>query len=983
MKSDCSRNYHYLIILGLLTVFFLIRTGFLFNRILFNGVLSDGTVRVSSQFYRNWHTPEFSDLTWDTATSPYWDGFEIPTIHETEISGLAAPIWIKNRSKTVYFRKSFHLDSLPNQPVILTIKVDDDYDLYLNGCVIARNHDRKTSFEGEVYCVEKHLVAGRNILAIKGINHALAAHLIVYMPVSGTGCSSEREYLPILISGLILLILLFLLYMAVHNRIAFPFRFHKMGSRRLASPFFMVLMYLFWLAWICIFRRFPLYEMSPIEITSQLNWGPIAWAVAGAVSLFLVSRILFNSTEIQPSVPRDLACRYSVRAVYLLIVIGLLAFGFRLYRHNDVPPGIFQDDAVFMSTGESLIKNRQCRVWTDEMNGNATLMMYWDGFVSLQIENQLLAMRLAPALVGILTILLLPLICRGILLPIQIGFMMLIMTWSHYHVNYSRIPWDQITVPLFSSIAFFLMLGSLFGEHRRVSMAISGAALSLGLYGYAGFRVVPLIMFSLAICTAYSIKKYLQAGRWLIQTAAAVLVGIPLFHYWLLHPGSLLRRTSLVDIFPTVTKYLDPVPAVLQTCKTGLMFVLVGDGVTPRHNTPGYPALDPVTGAFFLVGLVLLMQRIQVVSKYFYWLDPAQTRVFRSSLFWWLGWGAVMSSMTFEAPHFSRSINLLIPVCAVSALGAWAVGFRLRKLWRYSFWTAACLTACIINYRTYFIDKMNAPAVYTDCGHLAALLHNRIDSIQAEDHNALISVSTNMNYISECMMRWLHPQVISRSDYTLPTSSETMKRYLDHPDQPLHLFVHPLDEEYIRDLQPITDHQTRMMNPAGQLEFYELLLKKPVNNDAIPSFSSVPVTNPHKGLIMNYFPNENWTGDPVFTKYGGLREFNWLHDRDKPLTPPFSICWRGYINIDIPGIYTFYLTSDDGSTFQIDHQMLIDNGGEHGVETVCAQARLTRGYHPLEIRYFDAQWNAIFKMEWYPPGGQREPIPDNILVHSR
>lgn len=62
---------------------------------------------------------------------------------------------------------------------------------------------------------------------------------------------------------------------------------------------------------------------------------------------------------------------------------------------------------------------------------------------------------------------------------------------------------------------------------------------------------------------------------------------------------------------------------------------------------------------------------------------------------------------------------------------------------------------------------------------------------------------------------------------------------------------------------------------------------------------------------------------------------------------------KGYINAPQDDIYTFALLSDDGSTLVIDGEQIIDNDGPHGPREVVGQKALAKGYHPIEIRYFD------------------------------
>ena len=51
---------------------------------------------------------------------------------------------------------------------------------------------------------------------------------------------------------------------------------------------------------------------------------------------------------------------------------------------------------------------------------------------------------------------------------------------------------------------------------------------------------------------------------------------------------------------------------------------------------------------------------------------------------------------------------------------------------------------------------------------------------------------------------------------------------------------------------------------------------------------------------------------------------------------------KGFINVPEDGIYTFALTSDDGSTLVIDGDPVIDNDGPHGPREVIGQKALAK-----------------------------------------
>ncbi len=81
-------------------------------------------------------------------------------------------------------------------------------------------------------------------------------------------------------------------------------------------------------------------------------------------------------------------------------------------------------------------------------------------------------------------------------------------------------------------------------------------------------------------------------------------------------------------------------------------------------------------------------------------------------------------------------------------------------------------------------------------------------------------------------------------------------------------------------------------------------------------------------------------------------------------TDEFSVRWVGYLYVPEDGDYTFYLTSDDGSWLWIDGNLVVDNGGLHAPREKSATVHLKKGYHPIEVRFFENHGGAVVRLEW-------------------
>jgi len=66
----------------------------------------------------------------------------------------------------------------------------------------------------------------------------------------------------------------------------------------------------------------------------------------------------------------------------------------------------------------------------------------------------------------------------------------------------------------------------------------------------------------------------------------------------------------------------------------------------------------------------------------------------------------------------------------------------------------------------------------------------------------------------------------------------------------------------------------------------------------------------------------------------------------------FAVRWDAFLIIDNPGVYTFYLSSDDGSKLYIDKKRIVNNDGLHAMRTAYGKVKLVRGQHYLFATMF-------------------------------
>jgi hypothetical protein len=91
----------------------------------------------------------------------------------------------------------------------------------------------------------------------------------------------------------------------------------------------------------------------------------------------------------------------------------------------------------------------------------------------------------------------------------------------------------------------------------------------------------------------------------------------------------------------------------------------------------------------------------------------------------------------------------------------------------------------------------------------------------------------------------------------------------------------------------------------------------------------------------------------------------------------------GYLCVQEDGIYTFGLTSDDGSRLCIGNTLIVDNDGVHGALTRTGQAALHAGYHPFRVVYFNRGGAQKLAVTIAGPGLETQPLPPAMLFRRR
>ncbi len=301
-----------------------------------------------------------------------------------------------------------------------------------------------------------------------------------------------------------------------------------------------------------------------------------------------------------------------IQSVLVLIVLGIALF-FRLYRINAVPAEPFSDHAEKILDVYDITQG-DYKIFFPRNTGREAIQMYWTLLVANVFGTGLtfLSLKLGTALIGILTLPYVYLLGKEFGGP-RTGLFALFLFGIAYWPNViSRI---GLRFPLYAvfvaPMLFYLIRG--LRTRNRNDFLLSGLFLGLGLHGYSPFRIVPLLVvaaFVIYMIHVRSKESRQQAFLWFaIIVMTSLLVFSPLLRYWLAHPDvfgyrAMTRLTSTEFVLP------GPVWQIfLSNLYKALLMFNWDNGAIWVHSLPGRPALDVVTGALFVMGIVLLIVR--------------------------------------------------------------------------------------------------------------------------------------------------------------------------------------------------------------------------------------------------------------------------------------------------------------------------------------------------------------------------------------
>lgn len=331
-----------------------------------------------------------------------------------------------------------------------------------------------------------------------------------------------------------------------------------------------------------------------------------------------------------------------------LAVLVLVAAGLRCWRLEAVPPACWFDEAQNGLETLRILKG-EWFIFTPRNNGRGALQFFWTAPFFLALGPTVGSLRLASAVIGAATVPLVWFLGRKLSGAWTGLFAAAFVVCSYWHVSVSRLGFDAVMTPAFDAALLLCLVVGL-KTLAWAWWAAAGLLAGLANYGYAASRASLLL---LALASWLALRA--SAGGWkrlrpglLAAGLAALTVLAPLLVLGLRHPELLVER-------PAQVLAASPGVVLQNLYATARMFHERGDA-NPRHNLPGRPMLDPVTGVLALAGLAQAWRRRRELP-------------FQLACAWLLLYVVLAGMLTDAAPHGLRMLSALLPLCLLAAWG--------------------------------------------------------------------------------------------------------------------------------------------------------------------------------------------------------------------------------------------------------------------------------------------------------------------------
>ena len=355
------------------------------------------------------------------------------------------------------------------------------------------------------------------------------------------------------------------------------------------------------------------------------------------------------------------------------VLVGLavlVAAYLRLHQLDLVPADIGWDLPYNYADVASILRG-EYRIFFQANMGREGLFFYWAALVARFSPLSHFSLKLASALVGILTVPALYLAARRLFGSWVALCAALLLATNRWHIVLSRAGFRVILLPLFVILLLYALARAL-ASYRAFDFALAGLVFGLGLHTYLPFLFAPFAVVAGIALLALSGRRMHWRALWPLMAlllAVALVVYAPLGRVALESSRDYLQRASLQVRLLKGDANRTPIDAklMLENLWTTLwMFNLYGDG-NSRFNVPGWRHFGFVSGVLLVLGVCYALRR---------WRHGNNGLLL--AMFWVFVLPSGLMALPHELPNIFRASGSIGPGLILAALPLAALGRALR-----------------------------------------------------------------------------------------------------------------------------------------------------------------------------------------------------------------------------------------------------------------------------------------------------------------
>ena len=675
------------------------------------------------------------------------------------------------------------------------------------------------------------------------------------------------------------------------------------------------------------------------------------WYLAGGL-IVLAGMALWDGYQPLAALRRgwETRRRWAGEAAAVALVMAL-AFAVTLAGLGDFPPagGISWNDEAQMGKDAYSVLHHDGLPWQYPTSVYPVALSF------LLFGPTTFALRFPFAIMGALLCLPFYFLARRLLGPAPALAAAFLLAVSRYRIALSRLVLPVVPDLLCALIALACLARAL-RTRGKAPYFTAGLALALGLYSHASFKLVPLfalvLMGSAAVRRLWEIRHSHSAGRGYLywQSLRGHLAGLAVLLVSLAvfaapYAGFVYRepQVALTERFTSILPALfhpsaAPAQPLGPRLVRALLFYNLEGESWPAANLPGTPALDPVSGVLFALGLVIALAGI--------WRGPNAFVVI-----WFLV--TLIGGGVLPAEFRSHRIALAMPAVYLLA------GLAVQKLWGLREGLAPrrrslaagllgvlLLLAAASNLGLFFGRQIRDPRVRAEFDRDISALASTLAGFQGQRYIYLMANFPFYNPGQD--FAWLAGEPPGRRIMSL---AEALPIHEELPLDLAYVACQPYDgatlAAAVRAFYPGAEEMS-LESPYGRYACRLVLVRK---EEAVA----------RRGLTLRVFTSG--TGSANLTMRAPALRVE-QEAGEIPLSPPFGVQWAGAVYVPAYDTYRFRAEGSGPVDVQVD-----------GQPAAGTALHLAEGWHSLQAAGEFQGFPVDVPLWWQRGAGEWEAVP--------